>query len=93
MKEGTKTFEYAAQHFDGGWFDFSEDSLDILLDIHKEEVKKELEKKALKAFKGNCQYPKDTYGCRCFLCVRWVAGHCELYDGFKEHLRQQLNSK
>ncbi len=41
---------------------------------------------AIKAFKENCQRPKDTEGCECKLCVRWVAGHCELLDGFIEKL-------
>ena len=41
---------------------------------------------AIEAFKENCQHPKDTEGCECKLCVRWVAGHCELLDGFIEKL-------
>lgn len=43
-------------------------------------------KKAIEAFKENCQRPKDTEPCECKLCVRWVGGHCELLDGFIEKL-------
>jgi hypothetical protein len=43
-------------------------------------------KKAISAFKENCQHPKDTEGCDCKLCVRYVGGHCELLDGFIEKL-------
>lgn len=42
--------------------------------------------KAIEAFKENCQHPRDTEPCKCKLCVRWVAGHCELLDGFIEKL-------
>lgn len=42
--------------------------------------------RAIKAFKDNCQHPKDTEPCECKLCVRWVGGHCELLDGFIEKL-------
>lgn len=43
-------------------------------------------KRAIEAFKENCQRPKDTEPCECKLCVRWVGGHCELMDGFIEKL-------
>lgn len=46
----------------------------------------EMKQKAIKAFKENCQRPKDTEPCVCELCVRWVGGHCELLDGFIEKL-------
>ena len=47
--------------------------------------------KAIKAFKENCQHPKDTKGCECKLCVRYVGGHCELLDGFIEKLNSKNN--
>lgn len=73
---------------DGDNWDYS--TLDELICLSesdaREEGRKEIKKKAIEAFKENCQHPKDTEGCECKLCVRWVAGHCELLDGFIEKL-------
>ena len=49
-------------------------------------AKLEMKEKAIDAFKENCQHPKDTKGCECKLCVRYVGGHCELLEGFIEKL-------
>lgn len=49
-------------------------------------AKIEMKKKAVEAFKENCQNPKDTEPCKCKLCVRWVGSHCELLDGFIDRL-------
>lgn len=73
---------------DGDNWDYS--TLDELICLSesgaREENRKDMKQKAIEAFKENCQHPKDTDGCECKLCVRWVAGHCELLDGFIEKL-------
>lgn len=51
-----------------------------------EDACEKMKNKAIEAFKENCQHPKDTKGCECKLCIRYVGGHCELLDGFIEKL-------
>lgn len=73
---------------DGDNWDYS--TLDELIGLSESGAREEgrigMKQKAIEAFKENCQHPKDTDGCECKLCVRWVAGHCELLDGFIEKL-------
>lgn len=54
FREGTKTFEYAAKKYEGGYMTFSEESLDELLSIHREEVIEGLiDKDAIEYLKEN----------------------------------------
>lgn len=48
----------------------------------------ETKKKAIKAFKDNCQHPKDAKGCECVNCIRYIGRNCELLDGFIEKLNE-----
>lgn len=73
---------------DGNNWEYSD--LDNLISLAesdgREEGREDMKKKAIEAFKDNCQHPKDAKSCKCELCVRWVGGHCELLDGFIEKL-------
>lgn len=42
----------------------------------------EMRKRAIEAFKWNCQNPLDTEPCTCKLCIRMAGKDCALLNGF-----------
>lgn len=70
------------------WYeDFQEDLVNVKdAQIAISIAHMDMEKKAIEAFKENCQNPKDTAPCACKLCARMVGGNCALLDGFIEKL-------